>query len=119
VLPDGRLLGARAVGGVAIRNHDYLGNTRTQRVLVRTYLADKIYTNLYSQIGKPYDWRGVVAFGLGDRDWRDNSAWFCSELQVWATEAAGFFKRPLNIPFDRLSPRDQWLLFSPFYDLIV
>lgn len=41
-----------------------------------------------SQLGKPYDWRGVVGIGFRRR-WQDEDAWFCSELVAYAFEAAG------------------------------
>lgn len=41
-----------------------------------------------SQIGKPYDWRGVIGIGFRRR-WQDEDAWFCSELVAYAFEAAG------------------------------
>ena len=118
VLPDGRLLGARISGGVQIREPGYEKFAATRRMAIETDLANDIYANLYSQIGKPYDWRAIIAFGLGDRDWREEDSWFCSELQIWAVEKAGFFSRQLDIPTDRLSPRDQWLLFCPWGEII-
>lgn len=41
-----------------------------------------------SQVGKPYDWRGVIGIGFRRR-WQDEDAWFCSELVAYAFEAAG------------------------------
>lgn len=119
VLPDGRLLGARIKGGVQIREPGYAHFAHTQRVMIETDLSTAVYEQLHTQIGKPYDWRAIAAFIFGDRDWREEDSWFCSELQLWAVEQAGFFPKPISIPSDRLSPRDQWLLLSPYYDLVV
>lgn len=41
-----------------------------------------------SQIGKPYDYLGVLGLGL-HRDWHDDDAWWCSELVAWAIEQTG------------------------------
>lgn len=41
-----------------------------------------------SQLGKPYDYGGVIGVGL-HRDWQDTGKWFCSELVAWAFEQAG------------------------------
>src|SRR5882757_8920355 len=27
-----------------------------------------------AQIGRPYDWRAIVSFGLGERDWREQDS---------------------------------------------
>ena len=32
-----------------------------------------------SQVGKPYDYTGILGFGL-HRNWQDDRKWFCSEL---------------------------------------
>ena len=40
-----------------------------------------------AQIGKAYDWRGILGFFL-DRDWRDEDCWWCSELVEAAFEDA-------------------------------
>lgn len=118
VMEDGSLLGARIKGGVQIRKPDYAPFTATQKYCIKTELADKFYDALRSQVGKPYDWRAIISFALGDRDWRETDSWFCSELQIWAAEVAGFFDRKLLIEVDRLSPRDHLLLFSPWLELI-
>jgi hypothetical protein len=118
VLPNGSLLGARFRDGVQIRPSDYIKFPTSMRVCVETPYADKFYEVLLTQIGKPYDWRAIAAFAFGDRDWRDPDAWFCSELQIWAMEQAGFFHNKPPITADRLSPRDQLLLFSQWIEII-
>jgi hypothetical protein len=121
VLPDGRLLGARMdhhpLPGVQIRDPGYANFSHTYRVKMETPYADAFYENLHSQIGKPYDWRAIVGFAMGDRDWDKTDSWFCSELQVWAMMQAGFFPHWLGYPIDRISPRDHLLLFSPWLEL--
>lgn len=41
-----------------------------------------------SQIGKPYDWPGVLGIGFR-RNWQESDAWFCSELVAWAFGVSG------------------------------
>jgi hypothetical protein len=67
---------------------------------------------LAEQEYKPYDVRAIVGFGLGERDWREEDSWFCSELQVRALEVAGLVKLPDDIPVWRITPRDVWLLLA-------
>ena len=52
----------------------------------------KCYALLEGQIGKPYDKLAIWNFFTGtvyDRNWRDQSAWFCDELDLYALEGAG------------------------------
>ena len=41
-----------------------------------------------TQVGKPYDWTGILGIGL-KRDWQEDDAWFCSEFVFWAFDYAG------------------------------
>lgn len=41
------------------------------------------------QIGKPYDFGGVIAIPFHQRDWHDPNRWFCFELVAAAFEAGG------------------------------
>lgn len=60
------------------------------------------------QIGKPYDWKGVLGFWLR-RNWQDDSAFMCSELLAWAFAEAGepLFRREAH----RISPETLYLPF--------
>lgn len=67
-----------------------------------------------TQIGKPYDWLGVIGIGFR-RHWQNTGRWFCSELIAWAFEEAG---EPLFIfKTWRITPRDvaipNWRRNSP------
>jgi hypothetical protein len=67
---------------------------------------------LWSQVHKPYDTVGIVGFVTGslkDRNWRDQSAWFCSELGVWAQEKAGICP-PLAAPVFKIPPGEGLLI---------
>ncbi len=106
VLPSGSLLGAAAIGGVALRE------ARADCTRVRAFRVDapaRVLAAAIDQLGKPYDWAGVVGMGL-HRDWQEDDSWFCSELVAWAFQAAG---RPLLRAdhLHRITPRD--LLLSP------
>ena len=55
------------------------------------------------QIGKPYDYLGVIGIGF-KRRWQDDDAWFCSELVAGAFSLAG---EPLfKVKTWRITPRD-------------
>ena len=109
--------GAQLSGGVIWRSLDdacYRG-TKNVEVLNLTLTLEQekaIWKFLDAQEGKPYDWRAILGFGLGRRDWREEDSWFCSELQTRALEVAGVVKLPTDIPVWRITPRDLWLLTS-------
>lgn len=42
-----------------------------------------------AEIGKAYDWVGLLGFGFRRRAWQRSTRWFCSELVAHAFAAAG------------------------------
>jgi hypothetical protein len=63
---------------------------------------DGFYGFARAQLGKPYDKLAILAF-LVDRNWRDEDAWFCSELVAASLENATLI-RPLITPANKLTP---------------
>lgn len=59
-----------------------------------------------SQIGKPYDVKGVLG-GLFDRQWSRPDRWYCSELNESSASAGG---KPTFNPATckAVSPKDRW-----------
>lgn len=112
VLPNGMLLGARAARGVALYSPAEWQASRVATYSVATNIRQQeaILRAARSQIGKPYDWGGVLGIALRSRRWQADDSWFCSELVTWAFEQAGV---PLLRTTDawRITPRD--LLLSP------
>jgi hypothetical protein len=98
--PDERLIGARSdlitVGattypaGVQWRPPNY--ELWAERVIVSLNVTPEqeaaYWAYMDLQIGKPYDKLAIVAFIVG-RNWRDDDAWFCSELVIACCEQAG------------------------------
>jgi uncharacterized protein YycO len=115
------LLGARsdtvgnAPAGVQVRTPDYEKWSMVERVKLEvTATQESIYWDfLNDQIGKPYDKLAIFAFAFG-RDWRDPKAWFCDELVLAGLERCRFFPQKLPIEVNRLTPRDAYLLTSPW-----
>lgn len=62
------------------------------------------------QLGKPYDWRGVLGFWLR-RNWQRDDAFLCSELIAWILWSIGepAFRREAH----RVSPES---LYLPLFD---
>jgi uncharacterized protein YycO len=107
--------GAMLKGGVKKRlfgDAEYKGaiNFTVVQVAATSVQQNAFYDFVFSQIGKPYDWRAIVSFGLGCREWRREDSWFCSELIVRAFEVAGMLQIPNDMPSYRITPRDAWML---------
>ena len=111
---DGTLLGAHADGGVQARLHDYDKGQFSKELYVvlptTQAMDDKFYQFLKDQIGKPYDMRAIAALIL-DRDWREPSAWFCSELIMAALEYCSWIPK-LADDVTHITPRDSLLIVS-------
>lgn len=112
IMDDGRLLGARLEGGVAIRPADY--KTFTMKKIVEIQGAnDQAFIHfLKAQLGCAYDWRAILAFADPGPSTGDEKRWFCSELIAAGLQYAGWlspqmFEGPAN-----LTPRDLLFLVT-------
>lgn len=115
LMPDGTLLGAHWNGGVLARPRTYDTGTYTKDLIVEIgadqAMADKFHAFMREQLGKPYDIAAIAAFVAG-RDWRDDNAWFCSELVAAALVECGWFAHRLATEFNKITPRDLLLIVS-------
>ena len=65
----------------------------------------------WRNIGKPYDWWGILGLGL-HHDWEDESKWWCSEFVGKALQKGGALPyRPETIK--RLTPEHLWMMNFP------
>ena len=108
ILEDGKRFGA--CGGIGVGYMD----TPTPNQIVGTYQVDAPDTVLeyaLSQMGKPYDYGGVLAIATRiqrKRDFRDDRSWFCSDLVAYAFERGGV--PLLNVDnVNLITPRDIML----------
>lgn len=127
-MPDGNLLGASDSphapfiegnpGGVAIRPPDYqpFAIRRIANVYVPARVETRFYELMRAQLGEPFDNKAMHAVFQPDssavRDWKDASAWFCSELKAWGFEEAGALDVPPLISKNRVTPADLLLIIS-------
>jgi len=110
LLPDGNYLDSRsdkegaAAAGVQIRPKAIEGKEAAVvfNVPATAEQEAKFWQFLRSQIGKPYDVPGILAF-ITARDWREPDSWFCSELQAAALEHAGVI-HSLYLPANKVTP---------------
>ena len=111
-LPDGtlteggELLGARG-DGVKVRPPNYMKFTKVQRYYFPG-APNSIYNYAITQIGKPYDYTAIFNFVVQNRNWRNDNAWYCSELVEGCCEHENY---PLLriADDDTVTPRDLTL----------
>ena len=60
-----------------------------------------------SQIGKPYDWAGIMGFVNPWRKGGDPGRWFCSEICAALAVKLGVVQS-IEKRLDRVGPRDLW-----------
>ena len=65
--------------------------------------SDLAWDFALEQVGKPYDYRGILKF-VSRTPYATNGKWFCSELAAAACAAGGV--ELLRIPAHESSPRD-------------
>lgn len=81
-------------------------SSKWEIVEIPTPDPDAVLRAAYSQLGKPYDWFGVLGIGF-KRKWQSNGAWFCSEFVAGAFNLAG---QPLfRVNAWRITPRDLYI----------
>jgi hypothetical protein len=116
---DGRLYGARSdicggiPAGVQSRRPDYANFAETKRVTI-TVTDEQVavfWKFLYDQRGKPYDSMAIFSFMI-NRNWRDDDAWFCDELDLRGLELCKFFVNPLCLAANKMTPDDFLLVLS-------
>ena len=125
VADDGSLWGAQhedglggAPAGVQIRPADY-GATcgMINRVRFTIPVTDEqhecFWGFLQDQIGKPYDDTCIAAFVAG-RQWHQDNAWICSELQAAATNICQMLPQPFWVPTNCITPNALALVWSSY-----
>lgn len=128
VLEDGNLLGASDSpkapfiegnpSGVAIRPPDYqpFAIRRMAHIYVPARVEVRFYEILRSQLGEPFDNSAMHAVFSSpteaDRNWKDESQWFCAELKAWGLEEAGAFDVLPLISKKWVTPPDLLLMTS-------
>jgi hypothetical protein len=114
LMPDDTLLGAHYDGGVMARKRDYDKGQFIKELYVNIpaseEMTNQFFQFLRDQIGKPYDTRAILGLVI-QRDWRDPSAWFCSELITAALEKCTWIPT-LATDVNHITPRDSLLIVS-------
>lgn len=75
---------------------------------------DGVVAAAMSQVGKPYDWTGILGIGL-HRDWQEDDAWFCSEFTFWCFDVAGDPKIKKDA-IRRATPQHCYMIAGPMLE---
>lgn len=107
VTPEGTVIEATAHGVQERTLESFLGET-SEHELVEIPCANpaQVIAIARQQLGKPYDWWGILGFWFR-RDLQRDDAFVCSELIAWCFQEAGYplFRRQAW----RISPETLYL----------
>jgi hypothetical protein len=100
--PGGFLRGARSdvirsiPAGVEDRPHFYETWARCTRFTINVTMDqyDRFWAYSDDQLHKPYDSHGLIETFVLGRQWRDDDAWWCSEMQAMNGEVADLWEIP-------------------------
>lgn len=67
---------------------------------------EEVITQARKEVGKSYDWLGILGIGFRRR-WQNKDSWFCSELVAHAFHQAGW--PIMRAAHYRITPRDLYL----------
>lgn len=116
LMPEGTLIGAHFNGGVLARQVGYDKDHMAREQYVPVKMASQEHADAYHafmrlQVGKPYDVEAIAGMIL-QRDWRDPSKWFCSELVAGGFCECQEFPDHLAVELQHVTPRDVFLIAS-------
>lgn len=113
IMDDGKLIGAIAGKGVIESSYEERIKAASKAVIMDLPVKEinEAMAFLRRQLGKPYDWSGVLGIGL-HRDWQEDDKWSCAELAAAAAAEAG--QRPFDVEFHhRITPQSLLMLNFP------
>lgn len=109
--------GAQLKGGVKYRwtadsCYDGVSDIEAWNIPCSQEQHDIFWKFLNDQDGKPYDWRAIFAFELGERDWTTPDSWICSELQAAALKISGIWNPKGDVHIQRIDPNILYLIMT-------
>lgn len=115
IIDGDQVIGANMVGGVSLTPLRERLEVSSRVALVDFPCADPaaVIAAARSQLGKGYDYLGLLGILARQRNWQSTEDWFCSELVAWAFAEAGYplFRVELG---SRIVPQHLWMLHAPY-----
>ena len=111
---DNHLIGAVALhatpesinGGVQLTTweHRLKASKIVEYIAYDLPLADEqaAFSYALEQVGKPYDWKGAAGLLAPNRNWEEDTKWFCSELAAAVALQGGV--KAINRSASRIDP---------------
>jgi hypothetical protein len=114
ILDGDELIGAEMLTGVSVTKLADRLKQFSRAAIVEFPCADPaaVIAAARSEIGRGYDYLGLLGIVTHQRDWQSRDSWFCSELVAWAFAAGGspLFRSEL---VHRVTPQHLWMLAAP------
>jgi hypothetical protein len=109
--------GAQLKGGVKWRSVADRCYRDVKRWEIWTYDSTALQEDLFNgymaaTLGDKYDWKEILSFGLGERDWHDSDRAICSTWAMAGLIHAGIVQLPEKLPVTRIDPRDVYMIFT-------
>lgn len=115
IIDGDQVIGANMVGGVSLTPLRKRLEVSSLVAVVDFPCADPaaVIAAARSQLGKGYDYFGLLGILARQRNWQSTEDWFCSELVAWAFAEAGYplFRVELG---SRIVPQHLWMLHAPY-----
>lgn len=109
---DGQdLIGAEMMKGVTVTRLSHRLEISSRAAVVEVPCANPqaVIDAIRSQLGKKYDFLGLLGLVTRQRNWQQATDWFCSELVAWAFDAGGAPLFRADSAY-RITPQHIWLL---------
>lgn len=115
IVDDDVVIEANATDGVVERPYLEFAKNTSKIELIKVpvpseAVKEAVLAAARSQVGKEYDWIGLLGLGLRNERLSSRRRWFCSELIAWAFDQAGY--PLLRIKPWRVSPQH---LYIPYW----
>lgn len=109
--------GAQFFGGVGYRHQADKCYRHTRKVEVwhipcTSDQRSRFWDFMDAQDGKPYDWKAIAGFAIGQRTWDEPNAWFCSELVMAALKESGIWQPQGQVYISRIDPDVAYLVWT-------
>jgi hypothetical protein len=114
ILDGDDLIGADMMNGVTVTKLAHRLDISSRAAIVEFPCADPaaVIAAARGELGRGYDYLGLLGILGHQRDWQARESWFCSELVAWAFSAGGspLFRGEL---VSRVTPQHLWMLSAP------